>query len=255
MRRFLVDHSLCPKDLTGSGILLNPSESHHVKNVIRLKVGEACRVFDRAGNEWMGFVAEYRKNGQCLIELTQPAGDDGSREARVELSMAVALPQDRKMDEIIPKAVELGIREIIPLTSDRTVVRMDAEKMKKALVRWNRIADQAMKQSGAHGGFRIQHVTPLENFWSHLEMFEKCFFLHPDPASPSLGNCAPDRKNEPGGEPGKILVMIGPEGGFSENEVKRARREGAVVAHLGERLLKVDTAFISVAGFFRIAYS
>lgn len=254
MRRFLVEHSLHPDNLKSRQILLSPAESHHVKNVIRLKIGETCEIFDRAGNEYLGFVTGYQKDGICQIELVKPKADIQPAAKRLSISIAIALPQDRKMDFVVQKAVELGICEIIPMTTERTAFRIPKEKIRKVIERWNRIAEQAMKQSGNAAKLEIQTVMPIEDVWQKVKQYDLSVFFHPGDQSQPVSNLLPITNQHPEKSPLKILLMIGPEGGFSEKEVKRAQLENLPLVHMGDTLLKMDTAFVVAAGFFRMAY-
>ena len=126
-------------------VALGEEESHHLKKVLRLKEGDSCLVFDSAGNEWLGKVVKNSGKKSAQVQLLEPTRNHNAVEC--ELVIAQAIPQRSKMDVIVEKAAELGIPTLIPMISERTVVRIKKEDEPKVLARWAKIVSGARKQS------------------------------------------------------------------------------------------------------------
>jgi 16S rRNA (uracil1498-N3)-methyltransferase len=248
LRRFLVHSSLSLTEL-GSGfgeravtVLLTPDETHHLRNVLHMKKGNECVLFDREGNECVGQIELFKEDGSAEIRLLDRISQ--IQENHLKLSVAQAIPQDRKMDEIVRKSAELGIYELIPLETQHTVVRMREEAFKKASERWNRILSQAAKQSR---NFRLPQIKPLTSFdqlCSQFSRYDDVFLLHPSKEAKPIRECQVHH--------GSVLLAIGPEGGFSDGEVKLARAKGAQLISMGSEIMRTDTAFVAAASFFKL---
>ncbi len=214
LKRFLVS-SL--KDLNGSSreleratVFLTPNETHHLRDVLRVKKGSECLLFDPEGNECVGRVESFQDDGSVEIKLVQPISH---RENHLKLSVAQAIPQDRKMDDIVRKSAELGVHQLIPLETERTIVRMSQNQFQKVSHRWERILTQAAKQSRVS---KLPHVAPLISFkdlCSQLSSYDRAFILHPALKAKPIREVEIDNSDH-------ILLIIGPEGGFSDQELK-----------------------------------
>ena len=208
-----------------------------------MKEGATLVLFDGEGNEYIARLGRFRKDGSSEAQLVERLGSD--QDAGVKLSVAQAIPQDRKFDLIIQKAAELGLFELIPLETERTIVRIPKDQYEKVHARWNRIAEQTMKQSRVSRKPNIFLPTSFSQLMEKSETYNRMFLLHPSPDAKPIHEIQPSDMGE------RSLLLIGPEGGFSSRECVAAKARGATVLGLGSGILKTDTAFVAVASFFK----
>ena len=254
LKRFLISSSLGTLDQRAkretATVLLTPEETHHLKNVLRVKEGSLCLLFDQDGNEFISRIEHYLPDARSEARLMEAVGREEHR--LLKLTVAQAIPQDRKMDEIVRKSAELGIFELIPLVTERTVVRMTKERFKKVHERWERIANQTLKQSRLQRAPQIKSLTSFSELCSQFSSYDKVFVLEPSPqAKPIRESFSEGRLSAKS----RILLMIGPEGGFSPKEIAQAKAAKAEEIKMGPGILKTDTAFVAAAGFFQLMSS
>lgn len=230
MRRFYANRE---KVLSGK-IMLSADETHHLFSVDRFKEGDTVLVFDGEGVEYESVISG-KKNGCAVLEIKRQIKKE---ENRYTLRVAVCLPKKVKFENIIEKCTELNVDEIIPLISNRTIVRIDQSKMEGKLRRWQKKAVESSKQANRAKFPRIRTVCKFSEFIS--TMSDKSLVLIPTLYSnnnlrEALGDIKLRRD---------IVVLIGPEGDFDLEEVKMAEDKGAVPVSLGETVLRVETAVI-----------
>jgi 16S rRNA (uracil1498-N3)-methyltransferase len=211
--RFFIDADLA----AGSAVTLSRDEQHHA-HVVRVRDGEEVEVFNGRG---ASFVAKYSADG---LQLTAPAPD---REARVALHLAMAIINLDKFDIVLQKATELGVRSIIPLVTERVEIR--PERYRGKAERWRKIVFEAVKQSGRSVIPIVEEPTALEEILKR-DGSKIIFDADADPATWQPSNSA--------------TILIGPEGGWSENELQLARDHGCAFERLGVRRLRAETAAI-----------
>jgi len=217
---------------------------HHLKNVLRLKAQEPVAVFDEAGNEYNCSILKIGENITLRIKSRRIPGE---LNVKLRLTIACAIPKKSKFDDIVDKLTQLGVYRIIPLKTERVVVKLDKRKEELRSKRWNRIALSASQQSQRNN---IPVVEPVQKFKDVL-VRSKDFDLK---LIPTL---AGQRKSLPEVilsllPMAKILVLIGPEGDFSDGEIKLALENGFIPVTLGDLVLRVDTAAIAVVSFIRL---
>jgi 16S rRNA (uracil1498-N3)-methyltransferase len=211
--RFYIDADLAP----ATTVTLSRDEQHHA-HVVRVRDGEEVEVFNGRG---ASFVAKYSAEGLLL------AGPAPDREARTALHLAMAIINLDKFDIVLQKATELGVRSIIPLVTDRVEIR--AERYRGKAERWRKIVFEAVKQSGRSVIPIIEEPAKFEDAVKRDGM-KILFDADTNPATEQPSNAA--------------TLFIGPEGGWSENELRLARENGCVFASLGVRRLRAETAAI-----------
>lgn len=230
--RFFVDGVHAPQ----SAVRLPASDAHKIVRVLRLTTGDSIRVVDSSGAE---YEARLEIDGDAAVAHLGDvlASGDG---AAVELTIAQGLPKGQKMDFVVEKASELGVRAVVPFVCERAVVR-DAGDAK--LERWRRIAKSAAEQSGRRTVLEVAPAQPFDALLRSFESYDLTLF-------PWEGaERAPLRETLPALLAGarRVLVVIGPEGGFSHNEADAALQAGARVISLGRRILRTETAGLYVA--------
>lgn len=242
LKCFLVSSSLAPKSTT---VVLPREETHHLKNVLRIRKGQLCLLFDSEGHEFVSRIERFLADDRSEVSLLESVVKNTSS---LQLSVAQAIPQDRKMDEIARQAAELGVYEIIPLITERTIVRMTQDKSTKVIARWQRIAKQTLKQSRLSRPPKISQLTTLDALSQNLDSYEHVFILDTSTGTVPIKKYSSQKINH-------VLLIIGPEGGFTEDELKKVEYLGAKRISLGEGILKTDTAFVAAVSFFKLISS
>jgi 16S rRNA (uracil1498-N3)-methyltransferase len=225
----------CPPPLPQTGSFdLPPDAAHHAARVLRLRVGDALQLFDGVGNECHGIIADLTGK-RVLVEHIQPVMTD--RESPLRTVLAQALCSSEKMDWVIQKATELGVSEIQPLDTERSVARLTAERAEKRLVHWQQVVISACEQCGRNT-LPIIH-PPLDIMvWLQAMRNEACsrFILLPEGAQSLHAQAVPKDK---------VVLMIGAEGGFSTAESDNALLCGFTPIRMGKRVMRTETAAVA----------
>ena len=219
---------LTRKELKKGVAVLSGEQFHHLVRVRRGRVGDRVRVFDEQGREFEGEVCEIRKD-KALIRLIGECLS--SAPPSIEITLLQALPKGRKMDLIVQKTTELGVWKIIPLITERTVVRLPKPER---VARWNRIALEACRQSGRRSIPLVSSVSRLEEL--DLASLSGLKIILCEGADRGL------REVLRGSTEDKVALMVGPEGGWSPRELEFCLQEGFIPAGLGRRILRTETA-------------
>lgn len=231
-----------------SFVTLDENESHHLQNVLRIKPGAPCRVLDGAGNEWTALVRSIAKDGKVQLEVLRRLESGVRRSYR--LTIAQGIPQRGKMDMLVEKAAELGVNCLIPMKTERTMMKMNRDNEEKVIRRWDRIVQSARKQSGSVVETEVAKPMAFEEVLRHFSGIEHRFLLDRETGLSFFDCLHTLRLKISGGSQEEIAVLIGPEGGFSQKELGRAQESGIQAVRLGPSVLKTDTAFLTVAGAF-----
>jgi len=238
MPRFHVPQPLA----AGQQLELPADVAHHI-NVVRMEPGDTLTLFNGDGGEYTAVLTEVqKKKAWAEIKVFDP------REAELPfaVTLAQALPEGSKMDWIIEKAVELGVAGIQPLAARRCVVRLSAERAEKKLEHWNGIVVSASEQCGRN---RLASVAPPLEFrdWISHQDLHKRVILTPR-ATESLADWA---RHQPAQA---LSIMVGPEGGFSDEEEAEALLHGALPLSIGPRVLRTETAALAAVSILSAAW-
>jgi 16S rRNA (uracil1498-N3)-methyltransferase len=224
-----------PERITGAEIPLQPREARYILTVLRLGPGDEVTVFDGEGNEYRTELIEDYQGGISLAiqEEVRPG-----RESPLTITLGQGLLKGERMKFVIQKATELGVGRIIPLVTARSIPIVEGERESLRIERWQRIAQEAAKQSGRTIVPEIEAIHELTAFLAEgagtrVILWEE----EPTPLRVVLGEIDATAG---------ITLLIGPEGGFSEAEVSAAQAHGFLVAGLGKRVLRAETATLSV---------
>ena len=224
-----------PERITGEQVPLQSREARYILTVLRLEPGDEVTVFDGEGNEYRTDLTEDYQGGVYLTiqEELQP-----ERESPVRITLGQGLLKGEKMKFVIQKATELGAARIIPLVTSRSIPIVEGERESLRLKRWQRIAEEAAKQSNRTVVPEIEAIQELADFLAQSAGARMMLWEgEPIPLREVLGEIDPTVG---------ITLLIGPEGGFSEEEVSAAQAQGFLVAGLGKRVLRAETAALSV---------
>jgi len=224
---------------------LSRQETHHLRDVLRLKSGSVCTVIDAGGREWRAKVTEFSRDRLARLEL----------DARLEMScsspfrlwIGQGIPKRVRMDWIVAKAAELGVYRLIPIASERSVLS-GAEAFARVAKRWERIVQEARKQSGSAVKTEVSAPCLLKSFLGEAEKIDLRYFFQPSRGRlfSEMLAALREKKNAPAGL-ADVAVLIGPEGGFSERECQEAAARGMKSVRLNGSVLKSDTAFVAIA--------
>ena len=236
MRRVFVP----PEQVGEESIVVRGDDVKHMRDVLRMGVGDSVTVTCGRG---MDYRCEIRSVGEDEIGLSIEEAVPDVAELPVRISLYQALPKGDKLELVIQKAVELGVSEVIPMRSYRSVVRLDDAKAAKKLPRWQRIAEEAAKQSGR--GI-VPEILPVMDFQDAVKRAADCdrvlipYELCEDYAT--IHRLREGLRENVS----SIAVFIGSEGGFERSEVEAVLSAGGEEISLGHRILRTETAAIAV---------
>ena len=233
MARFFVSN----KDLHEKKGRVSGEELEHMRRVLRLRPGDQVTLFDDQGWEHQGVIRVYTDE---IGEVEILSSFRPERESPLEITLAQALGKGEKMDWVVEKATELGVRRIVPFFSSRTVPRLDRERLERRKSRWEKIALAAVKQSGRG---RIPEIVLAGDFTELIGRSWECqlkLFFWEGESGQKLTQIRRERDRLD-----SVLLVIGPEGGFSPAEASEAKRCGFQPVSLGKRLLRTETAALA----------
>jgi 16S rRNA (uracil1498-N3)-methyltransferase len=243
MRHFYID----PTGAIQSLINIEGSEAHHIKNVLRLKPGDPLKLFDGTGSEYEAVIRNF--DGETVkVEI--------QRKLRipvisgVRILVAQAFLKEKKMDDLVRQLTELGIAGWIPFFSQRSIARPEKKRLAGRIQRWNRIATEALKQCRRKN---MPEISKSLSFDEMLKYSEKCdlkivFWENETaPVTREFGSKTDHPLKS-------IMIMLGPEGGFTEQEIERARQAGFVTAGLGPRVLRAETATLTACALIQYLF-
>lgn len=237
MPRFFVDSVEADfAEITGE-------DARHIALSLRMKNGEQLVLCDGKGREAKAVIREAFPES-VVLDITERRNSIAEPETEVVLYQA--LPKFDKLEYIIQKSVELGVSKIVPVLTSRCISRPDEKTMKKKLERLRKIADEAAKQSGRGKLPEVGEMLSFKNAVLEMEKAETPIFFFEHAEYP-LREIMEKRNG------GKIAMMVGCEGGFSDDEAKFAAEHGALIASLGPRILRCETA--PVAALSAIMYA
>ncbi len=231
MHRFFVEESAIGED----SVIIQGNDFNHIANVLRMQVGEVILISDGNDREYKCEISEITQDTVISKIIDMNAA---SRELPIKVTIFQALPKGDKMEQVIQKVVELGAVEIVPVKTSRCIVKLDDKKAKKKVERWNTIAESAAKQSKR--GI-IPNVCAVKTYKEALD-YAKDMDMVLIPYE-QAENMEYTREVLSGIKKDiSIGVFIGPEGGFSTQEVEECQEIGASCITLGKRILRTETA-------------
>jgi 16S rRNA (uracil1498-N3)-methyltransferase len=238
LRRFYAPKIAFASD--GKTVALGADEARHAHDVLRLETGDEVFVFDGEGHEYHCVIAQLTSHSGTLnvMEEMSPA----SPESPLDLTLAVALLKGEKFDLVVQKATELGVTRLAPLITARADVRIrePADARKKA-DRWTRIAFESAKQCGRAQLMLVDPPMNLDDFFRSITDVQLKLTYTARDGDPHADLAKIEMKDA------CVAAMIGPEGGWTDDELKQARANGCKVVTLGGRILRAETAALAVA--------
>lgn len=223
-----------PQPLAVGTVTVSTQTAHHMR-VLRLRTGDAVQLFNGLENKaWNGILTDFDKT--ATVELRELAQD--SRELPFAITVAQSLIEPSKMDWVVEKAVELGVAAVQPIAASRSVTKLDAERAAKRVAHWQGIALAASEQCGRN---RVMSVAMPAALAAALKSrVGMQLLLHPEGGLPLQAWCASH-------EPQPVTLWIGPEGGWSQEELKQLEAAGAQRVTFGTRVLRTESAAAAIA--------
>lgn len=234
-----------PEALDKGFITLAIEESRHLRDVLRLRTGDEAFAFDGEGMEYACVIAEPgRGKSHARLEVREKVAPL-SPESTLALTLAVALLKGEKFDLVVQKATELGVTRIIPVIAARSDVRLrDAGDATRRVERWSRLALEACKQSGRARLPDIESPTSFSNLLE-TERSEECRVMFAERSGSGLDEAIGETKAK------SMIALLGPEGGWEDDEIAIAGSKGWEIVTLGGRTLRAETAAIAFSALLQ----
>jgi len=224
----------CPCDLhSGQQLALPETAAHHASRVLRLQPGDAVTLFNGAGGQFPASIRAIDRHGVIVLIGEWQAIEC---ESPLAITLAQALSTGEKMDFTLQKAVELGVTEIQPLASSRSVVKLSGERAQKRVEHWQNIVIAACEQCGRNRVPLVRPVMPLLTWLSENQGPGLRLMMSPTAATSLRDLPRPD---------GPITLLAGPEGGLTDAEIAAAQACGFTSVCLGARILRTETAALA----------
>lgn len=224
---------------TGSSLQLSKAAYQHAIKVLRLTAGDELIVFNGKGQSATAVISEL-SSASCTVTIQDLVNEHTESDLHIHLGLSVS--KGERMDYAIQKSVEAGVSEITPLMSERTVVRLDARREQKRLEHWHGVILSACEQSGRSLIPRLNSILPLTD-WLRIEC--PCKLVFDARGEITLEQLTPVDS---------VAVLIGPEGGLSEQEIAQSIASGFIQARLGPRILRTETAAVMVCGVLQMLW-
>lgn len=237
--RFFLSQSLA----IGARVALSPDAAHHATRVLRLGDNDLLYLFNGDGQEYRARIARLDKQGVvALIESSAAA----SRESPLDVLLVQGISSGERMDYTLQKSVELGVRAIQPIQAERSVVKLAGERMQKRLQHWQSVVASACEQSGRNVLPVVRPVLGLTDYLG-LQASAEMLRIH---LSPTAELSLRDLKKPAA----SVVLAVGPEGGFSDNERAALAQCGFVGVRLGARVLRTETAALAALAAMQILW-
>lgn len=238
MRRFFINSPLAPE------MIITGDDVRHISKVLRMQPGDKCIVVAPDGGAALAAVKSFTSSE---VNLSLIAVIDDNKEPPIKIILVQGLPKSDKMDYIVQKAVELGVSEVIPMAAAHSVVQYTDSKKTARVERWQKIAAEAAKQCRRSFIPRISNIQSLNEILASLDCRAEIIMLYEGQTKVRLRDILTTSKAE------SIAIIVGPEGGLSDDEVKLASQRGAAIATMGPRILRTETA--SLAAVAAVMYA
>lgn len=243
MHRFFVEK----EQIKGENVIITGSELKHISHALRLEPGDRIIIVPRENEQNIEYEVELKEFSREEITAEIREKRQVSNEPPVNIHLAQAIPKNKNMELVAEKTTELGVKKIIPLTTERTVVKLSEKKAQKRVARWQRIVTAAAKQSQRGILPQIAELQDLQEVEKITGKYDLVLFFWTGEQKKSLHYVLQDIRNNKQNNVENILVLIGPEGGFSPREAELfTGNDNVYPVSLGPRILRTETAGLTV---------
>lgn len=237
---FVKEHQIKNNYITIMG-----EDVNHIVNVLRMKKNDEIRICNQDNGD--NFLAIIENIVKDHVECKIKENIKNTTESNVNITLFQGIPKFEKMELIIQKNTEIGIKKIVPVIMERTIVKLDEKSVSKKLERWQKISEIAAKQSMRDIIPNIENVTKLKEI--DLSKFDKILVAYENEEHNMLKTELKKLKEyKLNAEEYNIAIVIGPEGGISEKEINILKEKNSVFVSLGKRILRTETAGLVMAG-------
>lgn len=236
MPKFFIETNQINEDL----IYLQGEDVNHIANVLRKKTGENINICNNDTSENFLCRIENIEKEKIICKILEKL--EAKSEANIQITIFQGLPKADKLELIIQKCVELGVKEITPINMERCIVKLDNKSEIKKIERWQKIAEVAAKQSGRDKIPTINNVINIKNVCKMLANYDIVLVPYENEKTVTLKevlNKLPKTNL-------KIAIIIGPEGGFDEKEIQMLEQSNCKIVTLGNRILRTETVAIAM---------
>lgn len=231
--RFFIE----PENINGNIATITGQTARQISQVLRMREGGTITLLDGTGCRYDARIVSFTKS-EVAAEVIETKCC--VNEPELKLTLAVGHPKGDKLELIVQKTTELGISNIVVIDSERTVARPEPSKVRDRLTRWQKVAMEAAEQSGRCMWPEVSGVVPYRELMAGLGEYDLAILAWEDECGTTLKGLLGEYR-----EAESILLIVGPEGGLTDNEVELARGAGAKCASLGGRILRCETAAIA----------
>jgi 16S rRNA (uracil1498-N3)-methyltransferase len=228
--------------IPGSVVDLPPETASHLARVLRARSGDELILFNGDGREFNGSIETVRGS---RVSASVGDGRPVDRESPLAITLVQCVPRGDRMDFIVQKATELGVARIVPVLSQRSVVRLDKSQAESKAVHWRAVAVSACEQCGRNRLPTIEAAQPLLNYLGDSSAGAGLRLVLEPESAPQMATSAPGRGGAADAAMTSAEIAIGPEGGFASEELEAFRVAGFTQAGLGPRILRTETAAIA----------
>jgi len=223
------------KNIEGNNAIIDGEDVKHIYRVLRLKIGDRVSINNSEGSEYIGEITLIDKKSVNINLLEESSINN---ESPIEVYLYQGMPKSTKMDLIVQKNTELGVKAITPIITERVVVKTELAEFKK-VDRWNRIALEACKQCKRSLVPQINVPIEFDHLLEDLKHMDLVVVPYENEEGYGIKQLV---KNIEKKDISKVAIVIGPEGGFEESEILKLREIGARIVTLGPRILRTETA-------------
>ncbi len=234
MYKFFVDSN----QIFNEKVEIIGTDVNHIKNVLRLKPDDLIYVCDKTSHTNFLCSIQQIEENKIICKINEELKD--TTEANTNIHIFQGLPKGEKMEYIIEKCTEIGVKEITPVIMERTIVKLDDSSKSKKILRWQKIAEVAAKQSKRDEILIVNNIINFDDLFKNLDEYDILLLAYEEEKNTTLKNYLRDLKIEKDNL--KIAIIIGPEGGISEKEANKCILSGFTAVTLGKRILRTETA-------------
>lgn len=221
-------------------INITETDVNHIVNVLRLKKEDEIQICNQdTSQNYIAKIIEYNKE-QVVCEIIEKL--ETTVETNIDITLYQGLPKADKMELIIQKTTEIGVKKIVPVAMERSIVKLNEKDSIKKIERWQKIAEVAAKQSKRDIIPEIQNVIKISEIYDKINEYDLFVVAYENEKEIGLKNIL--KKNN---EAKSIGILIGPEGGIDEKEIEKLEQNGATIVTLGNRILRTETAPIVIS--------
>ena len=235
-----------PVNLHSKEVIVSGKETHHMIHVMRLGIGDSVCIFNDMGDECTGRIAEII-NGNVKVKIESV--ENIKREIPLDITIAFSVPKGKRSNFLVQKCAELGVKRLIPLQSERSVVKLHDNGEAK-ITKWRKVAIEASKQCGWNTVTDITDTSTFDKLMETAGSYSLVLVASPSPGAPFLKEVMNSHS-----EVQDVLCLIGPEGGFSDAEIEKAKNAGCLPVGLGIQTLRVETAAIAISAMLMYEYA